>query len=156
MRRSDEVEAAAMAQAIAYERARGWEVEDVSAEACGYDLLSRGSDGTIRYIEVKGRAGVGAVELSANEWLKAEQLGKDYWLYIVTDAVSSPTLHMVQDPAHRLGREEVVPQVRYRVAQEGWHRVSETAISYEFQPQPEASNRAIGNYLTDPTSLEGD
>jgi len=86
MRRSDEVEAAAMAHAIAYERARSWEAKDVSPEARGYDLLSKSPAGQVRYIEVKGRAGVGAVELSANEWLKAEQLGADYWLYIVTDA----------------------------------------------------------------------
>jgi len=60
MRRSDAVEAAAMARATAYEQARGWEVEDVSTQACGYDLLSRSPDGEVRYIEVKGRAGVGA------------------------------------------------------------------------------------------------
>ena len=131
MRRSDAVEAAAMAHAMDYERSRGWEVEDVSAEARGYDLLSRGPNGQVRYIEVKGRAGVGAVELSANEWLKAEQLGENYWLYIVTEALKSPALHRVQDPAHRLSREEVVPQVRYRVAHEGWGRVAEAAVRYE-------------------------
>ena len=37
MRRSDAVEAAAMAHALDYERARGWQVEDVSAEARGHD-----------------------------------------------------------------------------------------------------------------------
>lgn len=125
MRRSDAVEAAAMERAAVYERARGWEVEDASAEAKGYDLLSRGPGGQVRYIEVKGRAGQGAVELSANEWLKAEQLGEDYWLYIVSDALEAPALHVVQDPARRLPREEIVPQVRYRVRQEGWQRVAE-------------------------------
>jgi superfamily II DNA or RNA helicase len=145
MRRSDAVEAAAMAHAIDYEQARGWEVEDVSAEARGYDLLSRGPDEGIRYIEVKGRAGVGAVELSANEWLKAEQLGEDYWLYIVTDALRSPTLHLVQDPAHRLGREEVVPQVRYRVAHEGWNRVAESAAEYQVSPQHKVNDRGRGS-----------
>jgi hypothetical protein len=30
------------------------------------------------YIEVKGRVGAGAVELSADEWLKAEQLGDSH------------------------------------------------------------------------------
>ncbi len=135
MRRSDEVEAAAMARAAAYERARGWDVEDVSAEAKGYDLFSRSPDGEVRYIEVKGRAGVGAVEISENEWLKAEQLGEDYWLYIVTDALKAPSLYMVQDPAHRLSREEVIPQVRYRVAQQGWHRVAEPVVEYEVLPE---------------------
>jgi hypothetical protein len=135
MRRSDAVEAAAMAHAIAYEEARGWDAQDVSTEARGYDLLSKSLDGNVRYVEVKGRAGVGAVELSANEWLKAEQLGRDYWLYIVTDALKSPSLYLVQDPAHRLPREEVVPQVRYRVAQQGWNRVAEPAVEYEVSPR---------------------
>jgi hypothetical protein len=137
MRRSDEVEAAAMNCAMADERARGWAVQDVSAEARGYDLLSTGPDGEIRYIEVKGRAAVGAVELSANEWLKAEQLGEDYWLYIVTDATSSPSLYRVQDPAHRLPREEVVPQVRYRVGREGWNQVAESAVDYIIKAKDE-------------------
>jgi hypothetical protein len=130
MRRSDAVEAAAMARATAYERARGWEVEDVSPEARGYDLLSRGPNGEVHYVEVKGRAGEGVVELSANEWLKAEQLGADYWLYIVADALQAPALYVVQDPAHRLPREEVVPQVRYRVGQQGWKQVAESAAGY--------------------------
>jgi superfamily II DNA or RNA helicase len=134
MRRSDEVEDAAMVRAVTYEQGRGWEVEDVSAEDRGYDLMSRSPEGEVRYIEVKGRAGVGAVEISENEWLKAEQLGEDYWLYIVTDALESPALYLVQDPAHRLPREEVVPRVRYRVAQQGWHRVAESAVEYKVSP----------------------
>jgi len=112
MRRSDAVEEAAMAHATAYEGARGWQVEDVSDQGLGYDLLSRSPGGAVRYVEVKDRAGVGAVELPANEWLKAEQLGEDYWLYVVADALSAPALNLVQDPAHRLPGEEVVPQVR--------------------------------------------
>jgi hypothetical protein len=67
-------------------------------------------------------------------------LGEDYWLYIVTDALEAPTLYLVQDPAHRLPREEVVPRVRYRVAQQGWHRVAEPAVSYEVSPQREAND----------------
>jgi hypothetical protein len=74
---------------------------------------------------------VGAVELSANEWLKAEQLGADYWLYIVTDALKAPALYLVRDPANRLPREEVVPQVRYRVAQQGRHQVAERVTVYK-------------------------
>jgi len=130
MRRSDPIEDAAMAFAIAYEEGRNWRVEDVSAQSPGYDLLSRSPAGETRYIEVKGRAGVGAVELSGNEWLKAEQLGEAYWLYIVTDALTLPSLHVVQDPAHRLARQEVIPQVRYRVVQQGWRRVAEAAVEY--------------------------
>jgi hypothetical protein len=129
MHRDDAVEAAAIARAVAYEQARGWQVEDVQDEDRGYDLISRSPEDTLRYVEVKGRAGVGAVELSANEWLKAEQLGPDYWLYIVTEAVHAPQLYLVQDPAHRLQREDVVPQVRYCVTTAGWGRVAESVFS---------------------------
>jgi hypothetical protein len=34
----------------------------------------------------------------------------------------------------RLPREDVVPRVRYRVAQQGWHRVAEPAIEYKMSP----------------------
>jgi hypothetical protein len=133
MRRSDAVEQAAMEFAMAYERDRGWDVEDVHTEGRGYDLLSRGPKEQIRYIEIKGRAATGAVELSANEWLKAEQLGEDYWLYIVTNAIQSPSLHLVQDPAHQLSEQEVAPRVRYRVTQTGWHRAAESGAEYRVE-----------------------
>jgi hypothetical protein len=42
----------------------------------------------------------------------------------VTDALKAPALYRVRDPANRLPREEVVPQVRYRVAQQGQHQVA--------------------------------
>ena len=57
-------------------------------------------------------------------------MGTDYWLYIVTEALRAPALYLVRDPANRLPRKEVVPQVRYRVAQQGWHQVAELAIQY--------------------------
>ena len=46
-------------------------------------------------------------------------------------------LYLVQDPAYRLPREDVVPHVRYRVAQQGWNRVAESAARYEVSPQRE-------------------
>src|SRR2546426_9269500 len=36
-----------------------------------------------RSIEVKGRAAVGEIALSSNEYKTAERLKKDYWLYAV-------------------------------------------------------------------------
>jgi hypothetical protein len=131
MHRDDEVEAVAMEHAAAYEAYRGWQIEDVSAENRGYDLLSHGPGDDVRYIEVKGRAGEGAVELSENEWLKAEQLGADYWLYVVVNCGSTPALYVIQNPAHRLPRQEVIPRVRYRVTREGWDQVAEAVEAYE-------------------------
>ena len=33
-----------------------------------------------------------------------EQLGADYWLYIVVDCAAAPALYVIRDPAHRLPR----------------------------------------------------
>jgi hypothetical protein len=72
----------------------------------GYDLLSRRPDGEIRLIEVKGRAMIGDVELSENEWIKAYSHGSAYWLYVVYRcATANPQLWYIQNPAHkRIGR----------------------------------------------------
>ena len=44
-------------------------------------------------------AGVGEVEVSANEWAKACNLRDDYWLYVVYDcATPKPRLVRVRDP----------------------------------------------------------
>lgn len=51
---------------LAYERAQGREPQDLSLENLGYDI--RSSD---RYIEVKGRAGVGPVVLTQRVDLRA-------------------------------------------------------------------------------------
>ena len=131
MQRSDAVEEAAMAHAMAQEQERGWQVEDIHDEDRGYDLVSHGPTGQIRYVEVKGRAGVGDVELSQNEWLKAQQLGDDYWLYVVSNAVSAPELQRIQNPTQRLSGDEVMERVRYRVRQSGWQRVAEPGVTWE-------------------------
>jgi superfamily II DNA or RNA helicase len=107
------VEALAMQVARAYEEARGVEVRDVSkAEGAraaeledhpGFDLLSLHPEGERRSIEVKGRAGRGAVELTENEWVKACNLREGYWLYVVYDCASAhPMLLRVQDPFGKL------------------------------------------------------
>jgi hypothetical protein len=108
-RQTEEVEARAMKETIAYERSRGANVRDVStpekaraeglADWPGFDVLSEHPDGTMRGIEVKGRARVGDVTLSENEWRAAITQRDDYWLYVVYDcATASPRLLRVQDP----------------------------------------------------------
>ena len=66
-------------------------VKSVESDNVGFDLLSvEGIER--RCIEVKGRAGVGNVELTWSEFAKAIELGDDYWLYVVLDCASpSPT-----------------------------------------------------------------
>ena len=91
--------------AIAHEEARGWEVESVEAENRGFDLISRRPHPEdpktfieVRFIEVKGRAGVGEVALSANEYQTAERLKDDYWLYVVFNCGATPELHADPGP----------------------------------------------------------
>lgn len=100
-----EIERIAVSVARAHEESCGAVVEDVSAPArrTGFDLLSRRPQGQLRCIEVKGRRGVGDVELTENEWAKAANLRESYWLYVVYNcATASPRLVRVQDPFARL------------------------------------------------------
>ena len=68
----------------------------------GFDLLSkRGHED--RGIEVKGRVGVGEIELTENEWARACILRERYWLYAVFDCGGAqPRLLRVQDPFAKL------------------------------------------------------
>jgi superfamily II DNA or RNA helicase len=111
-----EVEQIAVRVARHYETDRGAAVHSVESEHVGFDLLStRGLER--RCIEVKGRAGVGRVELTWSEFAKGQELGDDYWLYVVLDcAQPSPRLYRVQNPATSLaGAWEPSLDVRYRV-----------------------------------------
>lgn len=79
-------------------------VYDVSSPhlARGYDLESHRANGEKVVIEVKGRAGRGAVQLTENEWPTAANVRDRYWLYVVVDCATNPTLYRVQDPAFKL------------------------------------------------------
>lgn len=96
---------------IAVRVARNYEIDryqarvlDVSAPhlAKGYDLESHRANGEVVAIEVKGRAGRGAVHLTENEWPTAVNVRERYWLYVVVDCATAPTLYRVQDPAFKL------------------------------------------------------
>ena len=113
-RRHDaEVEAIAVRVAWGYEETRGAAVKDVSkgplALACGltecpgFDLHSKGPGPEERAIEVKGRAAIGDIELTENEWAKSCNLREKYWLYVVFDCgTPTPRLVRVQDPFRKL------------------------------------------------------
>jgi superfamily II DNA or RNA helicase len=104
------VELAAMQAVMAYERGRGWEPFDISAQkGPGFDIRSLGpadlatGQRPARRIEVKGRARGQPVRLTTNEWLKARQLAETYWLYVVWDPLEAGAEPVcVQDPAHTL------------------------------------------------------
>lgn len=127
MRRDDEVEAVAVEVTVNYERAQNRQPVSVEKENCGWDITSLKGGQVARYIEVKGRAGDGAVALTENEWIKAQRFRQDYWLYIVTDCKTDPKLHMIQDPASNLSPKEEVKIVRYMVDDKDWKRMAEQA-----------------------------
>ncbi len=108
-----DVERVAMHLARAYEEAAGARVLDVHTRELaraaglpdhpGFDLLSMFPGGEKRAIEVKGRAGTGEIEVTANEWAKACNLRESYWLYAAYDcATPAPNLVRVRDPFARL------------------------------------------------------
>lgn len=122
MVKDDEIEKKAIEAVTAFEEARGWRVTSVESENRGFDLISRRphpedpeTSIEVRFIEVKGRSGIGEVALTTNEFKTAERLKKDYWLYVVFNCASTPQVRVVQDPA-RLGWEPLVVIEHYHVA----------------------------------------
>ena len=114
----------AVAAVIAHEEAQRREVESVENQNKGFDLISRlphpedpKTAMNVRFIEVKGRAGVGEIGLTTNEYKTAERLKSDYWLYVVFNCASQSEIHIVQDPA-RLGWEPVRIIEHYHVGAE--------------------------------------
>ena len=108
LRPNPETEQTAMRVVMEHERAENRQVYDVSARNLGYDVTSLDlRSGELRLIEVKGLAGAtGSILLTPNERRVAEDRPDCYWLYVVTDCASDPTLQPpVRDPAKRPWRE---------------------------------------------------
>ncbi|KFM20184.1 DNA repair protein RAD50 [Marine Group I thaumarchaeote SCGC AAA799-P11] len=107
MKENAESEQVAMEVVMKYETNQGRVPTDVSKIiGPGYDIKSIDKDGNTRYIEVKGRNGVGAVALSKNEWFKSKHLAEDYYLYVVWNTKDYPGTDIppliIQDPANNL------------------------------------------------------
>src|SRR2546423_15675201 len=84
------IERIAVQAVIAFEEARSCKVESVEGDTRGLDLISRHvlsnterERGATRFIEVKGRAAIGEIALTANEYKTALRLGDDDWLYVI-------------------------------------------------------------------------
>jgi hypothetical protein len=97
-------EEAALAEVKRREEAEGSSWEDVSDphRKAGFDLKVTRADGSVRYVEVKGRSGRQAVELTENEWAQAANHRDRYWLYTVYNCDTAPELYAVADPFGRL------------------------------------------------------
>ncbi len=116
-----EIERIAVALVKRHEEGRGCQVESVEKDNKGYDLIARlphpedaKSVREVRFIEVKGRAGVGEIALTENEFRTAQRLGAEYWLHVVYDCASTPRLVTIQDPA-RLDWRPIVQVEHYRI-----------------------------------------
>ena len=155
-----------------YEEERGCVVQSVEAENRGFDLISRrphpfepGEFADVRFIEVKGRAGVGEVLLSNNEHLKAQRLKRDYWLYVVFNCATRPELHIIRDPA-QLGWQPLGQVSHFHigpraiVAEAERQRSPDTLVDQAFREYWENRLPDIGQYnilvegLTDKMYLE--
>jgi superfamily II DNA or RNA helicase len=115
-----EIERIAVDFVTRFEQQRGCQVESVETLNKGYDLVSRlphpedvKSVREVRFIEVKGRAGVGEIALTENEFKTAQRLGVEYWLYVVYNCAGIPQLLTIRDPA-RLDWRPVVQVEHYR------------------------------------------
>jgi len=125
MVKDDAVERVAVQAVIDHEEAQGRKVESVEAQNRGFDLISRkphpedpATAIEVRFIEVKGRAGIGEVALTTNEYKTAERLKRDFWLYVVFNCGTQPQVHVIQDPA-RLGWQPIVKIEHYHMSAKG-------------------------------------
>ncbi|MDD5207324.1 MAG: helicase-related protein, partial [Desulfobacterales bacterium] len=103
-----ETEAAAMQVVMEFEHSQGRQVFDVHEKNLGYDITSLDlNTGELRLIEVKGlSAATGTILLTPNERRVAEDRRDCYWLYVVTNCNSDPSLQEpIKDPARFQWRE---------------------------------------------------
>ncbi|GJQ27846.1 MAG: helicase [Phycisphaerae bacterium] len=113
-----ETEATAMRVVMEHEQASGRQAFDVHEKNLGYDITSLDvNSGELRLIEVKGIGGnAGSVLLTPNEHRVAQDRRDCYWLYVVTNCNTEPTLFPpIKDPA-RLPWGEVVKVHHYALA----------------------------------------
>jgi len=94
LRPNFETEATAMRVVMEYETAQGRQVFDVHEKNLGYDVTSLDlASGELRLIEIKGLgAASGTILLTPNERRVAEDRRDCFWLYVVTNCATEPTL----------------------------------------------------------------
>ena len=108
------VEMAAMEVAMDHESAYGRSPIDVSKTGVEYDVRSEGSDGQVRYIEVKGHSTTGDVVLYYTEWQMAHRMRDEFFIYEVNHALTKPELWITQNPVGK-GIEPTERVVEYHV-----------------------------------------
>ena len=92
-------------------------IERIGSQRLGFDIRAhRIIDPTtgqidVRRIEVKGYSRDTDIQLTVNEWYKAQQLGPTYWLYVVWDPLTdNHEVVRVHNPAEKLdhAKKEIV------------------------------------------------
>lgn len=100
------VDAAGVQRVREYEERRGRTVQVMPPGNPGYDLLSQGSRGMARFIEVKSTSGPWAergVGISHVQFGEAWDRRGAFWLYVVEHALEPvPTVYAIRNPAHRV------------------------------------------------------
>ena len=119
-----EIEKIAVLKTIEHEQSLGYKVQTVESENRGFDLISRKPHPEdpltaidVKFIEVKGRAAVGEVALSSNEYKTAQRLKSDFYLYVVYNCSTTPELHIIKDPAI-LGWKPIIQIEHYQIKAE--------------------------------------
>ena len=75
-------------------------MHDRTKDGCGYDFEVKLSDGTLRYIEVKGmRDSTGGILLTDKEWSVAREHKEKYMIIIIQNLISVPVIKTVINPA---------------------------------------------------------
>lgn len=96
------IDEAGVAAVKEFEELAGRAVTEMPHNHPGYDLESRNQAGELlRYIEVKSTgSNWSGVLLSSTQFRKAQELGDQFWLYVVENADSgNPRVYPIQDPA---------------------------------------------------------
>lgn len=96
-----EIEESATKRVVDYEtQVEGRKVQSVSNWAnLGYDIISQGTDGSIRYIEIKGSSeDFDELGLTESQFQAAKLLRDKYFIYRVTFTHSNPVIYSIQDP----------------------------------------------------------
>jgi SNF2 family DNA or RNA helicase len=83
-------------------------IERVGSQKIGFDIRAHRvidehtGQIEVRRIEVKGYAKGTSIQLTVNEWYKAQQLAETYWLYVIWDPLEQPELVRIHNPAMKL------------------------------------------------------
>jgi superfamily II DNA or RNA helicase len=131
-----DVEKAGVEFVLKYEEEHDRKPIDVSPMFKGYDVVSEGM-GEKRYIEVKSFSETGPLELTSHEWIVSQRLGKNYWLYVVENALSPDKRSMIEvcDPFNVFAKiAQEMSILQFKILIEGWKDLLKGAHATEAVP----------------------